>query len=242
MSTTRVLLAAALFAFTPAIIYSQSPKKLCDAGEKLEKANNLNEAIDNYSKAIELDINFQRAYALRASCLEKAGKKAEAINDYITVTGLNTKEKLYPYRAAFLLADLGRLQEADKMYRKVFTYDRTYKEAIEGELKVLIRLRDFDYGITVSQMGMDAKKTASSIFWHAVMHDSLNHPQEAEKYYKLAIAEDSKFIPAYLGLASALVKLGKYDEAYANCQTILSKEPSNMEALFIKSEVFASKK
>ena len=61
--------------------FSQTAKKYFSAAEKFEQANNLKDAIDNYSKAIAADPAYEKAYTARALLYEKQNMKAEAVED-----------------------------------------------------------------------------------------------------------------------------------------------------------------
>ena len=226
----------------PMIFFAQSPKKYCDAAEKFEKSQNYEGAIENYSKAIELDPKYDKAYVARAACFEKLNKKAEAVLDYKNAIAFLPKEKELYYNAGRLLADLGNDKEADEMLRKALERDKGYTEAINAEIGVLSRLKDYNYGLTVTQLAIDDKKSAVNYYNHAVMHDSLNNKADAEKFYKLAKSEDSKFIPAYIGLALTEVKLNKPDEAMKVVAEGQEKDPNNLDLFYTRSIVNAAKK
>jgi len=59
----------------PTMLLSQSPRKFFDAATKFEKSKNYEMALENYSKAIDLDAKYEKAYPARASCYEKLNKK-----------------------------------------------------------------------------------------------------------------------------------------------------------------------
>ena len=231
-----------IFLFISSLAFSQSPKKYCEAAEKFEKAESLTEALDSYSKAIAMDSSYARAYGLRALCNEKSGKKTEAIADYIKGARFNPNDKTLFYNCGRLFVELNRLEEADQMFRKALQIDGTYVEAIAAEIKVLHQLKNFDYGLNVTQYGINSKMSAINYYNHAVMHDSLNHLNEAEKYYNSAKEQDSKFMPAYIALALVNLKQSKADEAMKNCEIVLTKFPNNMDALYARSLVNAAKK
>jgi tetratricopeptide (TPR) repeat protein len=167
------LLAACLFLILPTIGLAQSAKKCFEAAEKFEAAGNHKDALTNYSKTLELDPKFEKAYAARAACYEKQNLKAEALEDYKKAQAFFPKEKTYYYEAGRLLAGLGRYSEADQMLRRALERDKGYLEAIDAETNVLIRLNDYTYGLTVTQMGLNEKKNFQTNKNHALMLDSL---------------------------------------------------------------------
>ncbi|PBQ31757.1 hypothetical protein CNR22_08230 [Sphingobacteriaceae bacterium] len=242
MSILRNLLVVGMLSSIPTVVLSQSPKKYCDAAEKFEKAKNYEGAIENYSKALEMDPKFEKAYIARALCYEKINFKLEAVEDYKKAMVFNPKEKEYYYNAGRLLADLNKNTEADEMLRKAIERDKGYTEALTVETDVLFKLKDYTYGLKVAEMAMDDKKTAQTLYNYAVMHDSLKNNIEAEKYYKASKQADAKFMPAYVALALTQIELGKNEEAMKVCDEALTKDPNSSEVFYAKSLVNAAKK
>lgn len=238
----RNLLLIGILFLIPTVILSQSPKKYCDAAEKFEKAKNYEGAIENYSKALEMDPKFEKAYIARAVCYEKINFKMEAVEDYKKALVFNPKEKEFFYNAGRLLAELGKYKEADEMLRKALERDKGYTEALAAEVKVLFELKDYTYGLTVTQLAIDDKKTALNLYNHAVMQDSLKNNIEAEKFYRNAKYADAKFIPAYVALALTQIELNKPEEAMKVCDEALTKDPNNSDVFLAKSLVNAAKK
>src|SRR5690606_5485317 len=126
----------------PGLALSQSPKKYCDAAEKFEKAKNYEGAIENYSKAIEMDPKLEKAYIARAICYEKINFKSEAVEDYKKAMAFSPKEKTYYYNAGRLLFDLEKYKEADEMLRKALERDKGYTEALAVEVQTMFKLKE----------------------------------------------------------------------------------------------------
>lgn len=242
MITPKIALLGGLLLVFTLSTSAQSPKKYCDAAEKFEKALNYEGAIDNYSKALEMDPKMEEAFISRAKCYEKLNKKKEALEDYKRAIVFSPKEKEYYYNAGRLLAALGQNEEANDMLQKAIDRDKGYTDAINEDIAVLIKLKDYTTGVKMTELAINDKKTAASLYSHAVMNDSLKNLLEAERYYRLAKNADSKFIPAYVGLALTQVKLNRSDEAMKVCEEALSKDPNNMDVYFAKSIVNGSKK
>lgn len=241
MLKRRYLSLLSLFLLISFFALAQSPKKYFGLAEKLYEANNYVEAITNYSKAIELDPKYEKAYIGRALAYEKLNKKTEAVEDYKKAILFSPKEKEYYFQAGRLLANSDNFKEADQMLRKALERDKGYEDAIAEEIKVIHKTKDYQYGLTVSQMGLDVKKTALTYFNHAVMQDSLKNFIEAEKEYKNSKYYDSKFIPAYVGLALVQVKLNKINDALAICEVALTKDANSVDVFEARSYVYASK-
>jgi len=239
--TKNLLLGSVLFIFSTSLL-AQTPKKFIDVAEKFEKAQNFEGAIENYSKAIEMDPKLEKAYLARAACYEKLNKKTEAIEDYKKAMVFSPKEKENYFNAGRLLSSIGKYPDSHDMLSKAIEKDKGYSEAIAEDIKVLFSMKDYVTGVKISQLAIDDKRTASTLFTHAVMNDSLKNYTEAEKFYKSAKNTDSKFIPAYVALALTQIKLSKADEAMKVCEEALTKDPNNMDIIVARSLVSAARK
>ena len=241
MTTKHTLLGGLILVFSFSV-EAQSPKKYCDAAEKFEKALNYEGAIENYSKALEMDPKMEKAFVARAACFEKVNKKTDAIEDYKRALVFSPKEKEYYYNAGRLLASVSRYQEADEMLKKAIERDNGYLEALTEEVAVLTKMNDYVNGIKMTELAVSAKKSPATLYAHAVMNDSLKNYLEAERFYRSAKNADNKFIPAYVGLAMTQIKLNKPDDAMKVCEEALAKDANNMDVLFAKSIVNAAKR
>lgn len=235
-----LFLCLTVLALTQALT-SQTAKKFFAAAEKFEQANNLKDAIINYGEAIKLDPNYEKAYAARALCYEKNNQITEAVEDYKKLHVFDPKNKELYYNTGRLLYHLKKYNDADQMFRKALERDKEYQEVIDLEIKTLYAIRNYTYGLTVAQYALDLKKTAVNYYHHAVMYDSLKNYVEAEKEYKNSKYYDSKFIPAYVGLAMVQLKLNKLNDAATTCETAISKDANNTDIYWARSYVYAAK-
>jgi tetratricopeptide (TPR) repeat protein len=197
--------------------------------------------VDNYSKAIEMDPNYVKAYISRAECYEILGKKSEAAEDYKRATIFSPKEKELYFKAGSLYFDIQKYADSDLMLKQAIDRDDSYAEAIDMRFKALIKLNNFQEALKVADLALGIKKTATSIFNRAMMNDSLKNYIAAEKDYKESKYFDSKFIPAYVGLALVQIKLNKIDEALSVCEVALTKVPTSKEIFYARSLVYFQK-
>ncbi len=230
-----------LFLLTINSSWAQTAKKYFSSGEKYQTAKSYNEAVDNYSKAIEMDPNYVKAYISRAECYEILGKKSEAAEDYKRATIFSPKEKELYFKAGSLYFDIQKYADSDLMLKQAIDRDDSYAEAIDMRFKALIKLNNFQEALKVADLALGIKKTATSIFNRAMMNDSLKNYIAAEKDYKESKYFDSKFIPAYVGLALVQIKLNKIDEALSVCEVALTKVPTSKEIFYARSLVYFQK-
>ncbi|MBX3163860.1 MAG: tetratricopeptide repeat protein [Bacteroidetes bacterium] len=260
MNSLKSYLFAVFLLVLPFSGFPQATKKHLKEAEKLEKEGKYEDASKVYTNVVGLDSLSYKAYAGRARCYVKLYKPAEALADYkkaVQIINPDDKmkrlyaryverdmsaEKLIFYQAGKFFMEQNMLHEADVALRKALEIDRVYADAIDTEVQVLVKLREFEQALSITQLGIDSKINAPNYYRHAAIHDSLNHTEQAEKYYRYALEHDSKYFPAHVALAVINVKLGKYDAAFNHCQIVLKKEPENTDALFARSLVNAATK
>lgn len=231
----------AVFLFFSIAVSAQTAKKYFSTAEKFQETQNYTDAVINYTKALELDPEYGKAYEARGFCYEKIGKKEDAATDYKRATVFSPKNKLLYYNAGRLFYDIQKFNEAEAMLKVAVERDGDYNEAIELRLKTLLQIKNYNDGLLLAKKWIDNKKTGIAFFYHAVLLDSLKNYVEAEKEYKNAKYYDSKLIPAYTGLILVLNKINKNDEALNIAEAGLQKEPSSINILHARSIVYGSK-
>ncbi len=98
-------------------------------GHISEQENNIEEAINSYKKAIELDKYNLSAYLYLAGCLRNNWRLDEAMNVLNIATKINTldsKSEVY-YQYAESLREKGLYSEAKKMYKECIIITRPGK-------------------------------------------------------------------------------------------------------------------
>ena len=224
------------------VVVAQSAKKFFSSAEKFQEAQNYKDAVDNYTKAIKLDPDFEKAYTGRAFCYEKSDFKSEAIEDYERAIALSPKKKEYYYNAGRLYYTIGEYNNADKMLTKALEFDKGYMEAVQLRVKTLTRTRNYHEALTLSETILSDKKTAENYFNHALILDSLRSYLEAEKSYKRSKYYDSKYISAHVGLILVQLKMDKTADAFASCEAAFEKAPNDKDLLNARSYVYEKQK
>ena len=75
-----------------ATLLGQSAKQSFKAGEDFYKSMNFKDAIDQYSKAIELDPDYEKAYVSRAMAYSRTGNHKNAAEDFDRALVFNEKD------------------------------------------------------------------------------------------------------------------------------------------------------
>ncbi|MCK4990004.1 MAG: tetratricopeptide repeat protein, partial [Bacteroidales bacterium] len=82
-----------------ASVQAQSAKQYFKAGEDFAKANNYADAIIQFTKAIELDPDYDKAYIQRATAFSRSGDHKSAAKDYDRALAFESKDEEIYYFA-----------------------------------------------------------------------------------------------------------------------------------------------
>jgi tetratricopeptide (TPR) repeat protein len=239
MSKKIILVLITVICFSS--INAQNAKKFYSSAIKFLESLSYQDAITNFSKAIELDPKHVKAYKGRAFCYEKTGNIIGAIEDYKRAIVFEPKDKELYYNAGRLSYDIGKYDAAYELLHEAVNKDQQYYAAIEIMLKALLKKKEYKLGMEAASLWLEGKKSSAAFYYHAVLFDSLQNYVEAEKEYKNSKYYDSKFMPAYVGLIFVQNKLKKYDEAMTIADAAIAKDPSYKDIYYARSFIFASK-
>ncbi|MCC7301786.1 MAG: tetratricopeptide repeat protein [Bacteroidia bacterium] len=241
-SVLRSFLCSLILLSATLSVQAQTAKKYYSAGKKFMEMGNCQEAVNNFTKALEMDPQMEDVYISRAECYEKMDKKTEAAEDYRLATTFAPKEEKYFYNAGRLYFEIRQFEKADEMLKKALSLNKNYLDAIEYSIYTLLQLKKFTQALTLAEQAVDLKKSGLTYLNNAIVLDSMQLYAEAEKKYKDAKYYDSKLVMAYVGLSNTQVKLKKLDDAMKTCQTGMEKfVPARKEILFARSQVYAAK-
>jgi tetratricopeptide (TPR) repeat protein len=106
---------------------AQNPKRFFKAGEDFILAGNYQDAVEQLTKAIDLQPDYDKAYLARADAYEKLGMIREAAEDYDrAATFLDKKEEVF--------------FQAGRLYYELAEYDKCcfHRNAMTRPWKLLI--------------------------------------------------------------------------------------------------------
>jgi len=197
-----------------------------ERGITLENASNVQEAMEAFDKAIELDPQAAWAYYNRGLAYGKVGDYRQAIRDFDKVIELNPQ-------AAWAYKDRGAVYDKLGSYRVAI---RDFDKAIELDPKVAwsyynrgvaymelgsyrVAIRDFDKAIELDPEAAWAYKNRGAIY------DKLGSYRQAIKDYDRVIKLDPKDAGGYYNRGIAYGKLGDYQQAIRDFDKAIQLNP-----------------
>ncbi len=221
--------------------YPQNAKQFFKAGINFKESDNQKDAIDQFSKAIQLDPDYVDAYIERAYAYEKTGNIVSASEDFKRALVFETKKPEIYYDAARLDTKLGQYEEAAGYLENAIDLKSKYLEAYQLQINVLIELGDYTDAQLAAKKALALKDNETDHYLMGRVDEMLNNPVQAEEDYEKAISKNKRFVEAYIALANLRITLNKIDQALNDCNTALSIDPNNTEAYLTRSKVYVKK-
>jgi len=92
--------------------------------------------------------------------------------------------------------------------------------------------KDYDSAISVLRQLIELNPASSATYYNnmGMCYQSQNKPEDAKKYFQLAVNADSKFSTAYNNLGMIYEKMGDKENAKKNFKSALDADPNNKSA------------
>ncbi|MEQ8624559.1 MAG: tetratricopeptide repeat protein [Vicingaceae bacterium] len=241
-STFSILLLSSVLAFLSSS-FAQSPKKYFKTGEDFVEAENHQDAIIQFTKAIEIKSDYTDAYLERAKSYEKLEKLEDAAEDYNRLVALETKESEFPYNLGRLYFDLEKYQKSVEALSIAIELDKKYLSAIQMRSLALIKLGKYEEALADCNRAIEIeKKDGVNYYNHGVVSDSLEDYETAEADFTKAIQLGLENEATYIALAKVRIKRAKLDEAFEASNKVIELDQESEAGYFVKSKIYFLKK
>ena len=224
------------------VAYSQNPKKIFKTGEDFLESKKYDDAIKQFTKAIELDAEFVDAYVARAKAYEAQFKFKKAIEDFQRASTFDEKEETHPYNVARLYNLIDEPKSAITSANKAISIDKKYLDALNEKAYALIKLEQYKNALDVANASIDVKKTSMGYYYHGLASAGLKDFEKAEYDFGRSVYYDDKNIAAYVQLAKTLTILKKFEEAINNCNKAIAIDDKNVTVIMARAEVYRNKR
>jgi len=218
--------------------FSQNAKKYYKTGQEFLNKKAYQDAIGQFSRAIQLKPEFTKAYVARAEVYEQLNQPEKALDDYKrALVFVNNDAALY-YRAGKILNSLGRYQEAVDMLNHATRLEKKPMSALQEKAKALMTLKKYKEALYAADSAKKIRETPLNYFLLGEANEKLSNLNEAEKDYRMAVNLSNRYTDAHLALASLYLKQDKTEPAINECNYVLSYDNKNTQAYLIRSKVY----
>jgi tetratricopeptide (TPR) repeat protein len=223
----------------PLVGFSQNAKQFYKTGISFVESGNHKDAIEQFTKAIELSPDYTQAYIDRARSYEALNELQKTVDDYNRALVFETKSHTLYYDAASVNYKMGNNKEAFDLINKCIMVKINYIEAYQLLTQIQIALEDYSGALVTINKGLKIKDYSENNYYHGLVSEKMKNYNQAELDYERAIIKNDKYILAYLALASLRLQLNKPDKAMESCNAVFRINPYNKDAYLVRSKIYA---
>lgn len=219
--------------------FAQNARQFYKTGLTFVEAGNHKDAIDQFTKALNIDPEYAQAYVERARSYEAIGDLQNAADDLKRALVFEQKEPELFYDAARVNYNLGNYKNALELVTHSTELDKKSESAFRLLSRVQMALEDYSNALVSINKALSLKDNPENNFYRGQVSEKMKNYNQAEVDYKKALDKNEKYTEAYLALAGLRLQLDKPKTAMESCNSLLTMEPNNKAALLIRSRIFA---
>lgn len=224
--------------FIPCVANSQSAKKYYKTGQEFVSSGNYKDAIDQYTKAIDIQPDFSNAYLARAAAYEKLNMLKEASEDYDRASTFLSNNTDVFYQAARLSYLLGDYQKAIEKADASILLKRTNPDGYVIKAKSLMSFGRFEEALATCNSALTLKETAENFYLRGLINKELGRFGPAEDDLLKTVGKDPRHVNAYISLAELRLELNKIPFALSHINRAIELDPDNREAYLVRSRIY----
>ena len=218
---------------------AQSAKQYYKAGEDFLNVANFEDAIDQFTKAIEIDPDYDKAYIARASAYEKLNNYKAAAEDFERAIVFDEKNHELYYMAGYAYYKVKNNQASLANLNKAVEKKSNYLEAYQVRSQVYLQLERYEEALEDCKKCLRLKENEQNYYNLAQVYEQLGMLDDAEQAYRRSISKNSKVTKTHLALANLLYAKENYTSAMASVNNLLRIEPKNIEGILLQAELYS---
>ena len=228
-----------LVIFTPAVV-AQSAKQYFKAGEYFLKALEYTDAIDQFTKAIDLDPDNDKAYIYRAGAYTQIGEHGKAAEDYDRASAFDQKEPELYYLSGNQWHLHGNNELALKKLNLAIELKGNLYEAYRLRSVVYMQLEDYNLALEDCLKCLKLQEDETGYYNIAQVYEKLGRYDEAEEAYKRSINKNRRIIQTHFAYARLLYDREKFSDASNSISQVLQLDPGYLEGLLLQGQILAA--
>ncbi len=197
------------------------------------------EAIPEFTKAIEIDSRYSNAYYARGRTMFKLKSYQQAVDDFDKALKLEPKNTNFYRDRAGAFEQLRNYQQAISDYTKIIELEPDNIEVYRIRVRIYEQLGKYQQAIPDCSKIIELNpKGISSYYDRAQIFELLGGYQQAWFDYSKVIELDPYNASAYYNRAEFNVRVGNLDQALSDYAAIRQLRPHNTSSYFKRAEVF----
>jgi len=224
-----------------ASVQGQSAKQYFKAGDDFAKANNYVDAIIQYTKAIELDPDYEKAYIQRGSAYSRSEEHKLAAEDYDRALVFEAKDEELFYLAGYEWHLFGDNPMALQRLTTAIQMKGNFLEAYRARWAVNMGLLNYEEALEDARRCLKLKEDERSYFELAQVYEKLEMYNEAGEAYRQSLRENNRVVSTHFAYAQLMYQQENYEIAGVELTEVLQLDPAHLEAILLHSKVLSAK-
>ncbi|MBE0673461.1 MAG: tetratricopeptide repeat protein, partial [Bacteroidales bacterium] len=220
--------------------FSQNAKSMIKAGQKFMDGLKYEAAVDQFTRAIDVDPDSPDGYVARASAYEGLLKFNEALADLEKALVFAPKDVNILYQLGKTCNYLNKYDEALVYLNRAASIDKRNKELYPEKVITLMELGRYDQALKASDTALLLRTDAKNLYYRGIVYARLNNDILAKKEFEKSISKDKNYDPPRIELVDLLLREGKVGEALGQCNTLIGKNDRNTAAYTARSKVYVA--
>lgn len=242
-----------LLVVTCLTVAGQTARKYIKAGEEFTRNGMLEDAIEQYSKAIDEDPSSADGYVRRARVYEMTGNFGLACDDYRRANSFLPDD-------TGILFNLGRMcnmlaaaagTRHDDRYRFYSEAVTHLQKAIRAEFRngklytekvvSLIGMELWDRALGTSDTALQLRDDAVNYYHQGIIYQKKGDDNAARRQLEKAVTKDKSYATARLELARVLIRQGDVNSSLGQCNMVIQQDSKNVEAYLARAMAYEAK-
>ena len=191
-----------------------------------ERQGQLDEAESRYAKLVEKDPTLQNVWFRLGYLQLQRGNNADSIAAFEACLAKQSDWAEAEINLSMAHSNAGHYEQADAILRRLLSRHPDSVEALKGLAAIALKREDRESALEYHRRLIDAGVVTPEVFYNAgLLSQQLNNPQNAVRFYELALEAYPNFAEARLNLGHALESMGKKQEARASWVRALDLKP-----------------
>lgn len=212
-------------------------ENIIEFGNKAFAQKNYYDALNYFSKAIDLKPNYDTAWYMRGVILNNLKKPNEALEAFIKALESNVENEKAWYSMGLVLYSLGRYEEEIECYNKAIEIKKDFLSAWNNKGTTLLQLERYDEAILCYDEIL-RQNPGFKMAWNnrGIALKKLRRTDEALECFSQAIQIDPNYMDAWFNLGQILLDSRQYKKAYHCFEAILRLDSKNIQVLYSKGK------
>lgn len=239
-----------LFIVTCLSVNGQSVRKYIKVGEEFIRNGMFEDAIVQFTCAIDEAPASVDGYTRRARAYEMTGNYKLAYDDYKRANTFVTYDAGILYNLGRMCNNLGAAKditpgERNELYAEALSY---LQEAIRTDLRnvklytekvvSLIGMELWDKALGASDTALQMRDDATNYYHQGIIYQKINDDNTARRQLEKAVTKDKSFAAARLELARVLIRQGDVSSALGQCKMVIQQDEKNVDAYLTRSMAY----